>query len=197
MNVWIRLFNIFLRINLPLSYGGLGISKTSLSSYAAFVSSIGSTWPLQQASIPRKGFLDSISKLSQSDIIVPDSVPHSSSILNLTPLLPNTQKKFMIGINDSIKDDLFENFSSRRKTIVTGRSCFGASYWLTSPPNWTDSSTIDAAPFRLLFKFSLGMRVIQNNRRCPDCDQLMDVYGDHAVTCKTATGVIDKHNSIV
>jgi hypothetical protein len=25
----------------------------------------------------------------------------------------------------------------------------------------------------------------------------MDIYGDHAVTCKTASGVIDKHNSIV
>jgi hypothetical protein len=25
----------------------------------------------------------------------------------------------------------------------------------------------------------------------------MDIYGEHASTCKTASGVIDKHNSIV
>jgi hypothetical protein len=35
------------------------------------------------------------------------------------------------------------------------------------------------------------------SQRCPDCNTLMDIYGDHASTCRTASGVIDKHNSIV
>jgi hypothetical protein len=81
--------------------------------------------------------------------------------------------------------------------IITGRTCQGASYWLTSPPNWEDNFYIDPSPFRLLLKYSLGMPLILSSQRCPDCNTIMDIYGDHAVTCKTASGVIDKHNSIV
>jgi hypothetical protein len=49
----------------------------------------------------------------------------------------------------------------------------------------------------LLLKYSLGMPIILASQRCPDCNTLMDIYGDHASTCNTASGVIDKNNSIV
>jgi hypothetical protein len=88
----------------------------------------------------------------------------------------------------------FTEFDVRRRTIVTGRSCLAASYWLTNPPNWEDNSIIDSAPFRLLLKFS---PVLQTSQHCPDCGAILDIFGDHAVTCRTASGVIDKHNSIV
>jgi hypothetical protein len=86
-----------------------------------------------------------VNYITINGLVYPDLVPHVFSILNLTPLLPNNkefilnltpllpnneefvQKKFMIGVNDSIKNDLF---SSRRKTIVTGRSCLGSNFWL-------------------------------------------------------------------
>jgi hypothetical protein len=61
----------------------------------------------------------------------------------------------MITLNEFIKTGLMNSFDLRRKTIVTGRSCHGASYWLTNPPNWVDNSIIDASPFRLLVKYSL------------------------------------------
>jgi hypothetical protein len=103
----------------------------------------------------------------------------------------------MIRINENIQANLFNEFDVRRRTIVTGRSCHGASYWLTNPPNWEANTSIDAAPFRLLLKFSLGMPVLQTPQPYPDCGAIMDIFGDHAVTCRTAGGVIDKHNSIV
>jgi hypothetical protein len=51
--------------------------------------------------------------------------------------------------------------------------------------------------FRLLLKYSLGMPLILLSQRCLDCNTIIDIYGDHPVTCKTASGVIDKHISIV
>jgi hypothetical protein len=190
-----------LLMHLPLSLGGLGIPIASISSNAAFVASVGSSWHLQQVPSPRIGFIESVVQLSNSGITVPILSPNLSSALNDIPPLQKSkeflQSKFMITINEYIKTGLMNNFDLRRKTIVTGRSCHGASYWLTNPPNWVDNSIIDASPFRLLVKYSLGMPIILASQRCPDCNNLMDVYGDHAVTCKTGCGVIDKHNSIV
>jgi hypothetical protein len=93
--------------------------------------------------------------------------------------------------------NLMERFDVRRKTMVTGRSCHGASYWLTSQPNWEDNSFIDAAPFVCYLNIVFGMPIILASQRCPDCNTPLDIYADHASTCKTASGVIDKHNSIV
>ena len=177
------------------------IAKSSISADAAFISSVCSTWRLQQCMYPRAGYIESSQILASSGIVSPTLVPRTSNFLNFNPLIPFKkdfiQKKFMIRINENIQANLFNEFDMRRRTIVTGRSCHGASYWLTNPPNWEDNSSIDAAPFRLLLKFSLGMPVLQTPQPCPDCGAIMDIFGDHAVTCRTAGGVIDKHNSIV
>jgi hypothetical protein len=106
----------------------------------------------------------------------------------------------MLNINNSLKNNLMERFDVRMITIVTGRSCHGASYWLTSPPNWEDNSFIDAASFRLLLKYSHGMHIILASQRCPDCNTLMDIYGDHIMPppAKQPVGLsINICNSIV
>jgi hypothetical protein len=190
-----------LLMHLPLSMGGLGIPIASISADAAFVASIGSTWSLQQSILPRSGYTSSVLNLSLVGINIPNLPPHDIINLNNIPQLPTSkefsQKKLMSIKNCDIKEQLLDRFDVRRSTIITGRTCHGANYWLTSPPNWEDNSYIDPAPFRLLLKHSLGMPLILSSQRCPDCNTLMDIYGDHATTCKTASGVIDKHNSIV
>jgi hypothetical protein len=103
----------------------------------------------------------------------------------------------MLTINENIWTNLFNEFDLRRKTIVTGRACHGASYRLTNPQNWEDFSAVDAAPFRILLKFSIGITALQNAQPCPDCGTIMDIYGDHAITCRAAGGIIVKHNLIV
>jgi hypothetical protein len=122
-----------------------------------YVASIGATWNLQQTHSPRIGYSAAVDNLILSGITIPILMPHLNLPLDVTPLLPQTkefaQSKFMLNIKNSLKNNLMERFDVRRKTIVTGRSCRGASYWLTSPPNWEDNSFIDAAPFRLLLKY--------------------------------------------
>jgi hypothetical protein len=181
-------------MHLPLSLGGLGIAKASLSADAAFVSSMCTTWRLQQCEYPRAGYIESSQILYSSGIELPTLVPKNINFMNLNPLITFNkdfvQKKLMLIINENIRTNLFNNFDMRRKTIVTGRACHGASYWLTNPPCWEDYSMIDAASFRLLIKFSLGMPILQKSQPCPDCGTVMDIFGDHAVTCRTAGGLL-------
>jgi hypothetical protein len=64
----------------------------------------------------------------------------------VSPLITNlkefNQRKFMIIINTKIRE---------------GRSCKGSSFWLTTPPNVWNKTVIEAAAFRMLLKYSLGM----------------------------------------
>jgi hypothetical protein len=48
----------------------------------------------------------------------------------------------------------------------------------------------------MVIKYRLGMPIIAEARHFPNCSSVMDQFGDHATTCKTRAGVIDKHNSI-
>jgi hypothetical protein len=86
--------------------------------------------------------------------------------------------------NCDIKEQLLDRFDVRRSTIITGRTCHAANYWLTSPPNWEENSYIDPSPFRLLLKHSLGMPLILLSQRFPDCNTIMDIYGDHTGPAK-------------
>ena len=64
----------------------------------------------------------------------------------------------------------------RQAIILNGRTCKGSSYWLTSPPDLRSRSIVDAAPFRLLQKYSIGMPLIDGPHplKCPDCGSLQD-----------------------
>jgi hypothetical protein len=101
-------------MHLPLSLGGLGIPIASISSNAAFVASVGSSWHLQQVLSPRIGFIESVVQLSNSGIPVPILSPNLSSALNDIPPLQKSKKflqsKFMITINEYIKTGLMNNF---------------------------------------------------------------------------------------
>ena len=103
----------------------------------------------------------------------------------------------MLSINTIMREGLVSNLEMKQAIILNGRTCKGSNYWLTSPPDLRSRSIIDAAPFRLLLKYSIGMPLFDGPLKCPDCGSLQDKFGHHALSCRVGSVSIDKHNSIV
>ena len=188
-----------LTVHLPLSMGGLGIPIASVSSDAAFVASVGASWDLQPNLEPRSGFHESRLKLIGRGSSVPvlpakiisDEPPH------FTLSKEFSQRTFMLAINGKIREEIGASSNIKKEIIMTGRSCKGASYWLTTPPNARSNTVIESSSFRALLKYSIGLPLFSGVHKCPDCGKNQDKYGHHALSCKVASGSIDKHNSIV
>jgi hypothetical protein len=188
-----------LALHLPLSLGGIGIPIVSVVADSAFVSSVGASWSLQPNLHPREGFSTTCDMLSKFGVDVPVLSQKSSPALS--PLLPNpkefVQRDLLQTINDNILSSLVATSDVRTNVIREGRSCKGASYWLTSPPSFSFGSVIEPSAFRLLLKYSCGLPLFSDERKCPDCGKFQDNFGHHALSCKKNTGAIEKHNSIV
>ena len=182
--------------HLPLSLAGLGITKASLVKEAAFVASVGASWPLQPVTTPRQGYNEAVMFLRSYGILVP-------SIINSTVSSPLKQNKefsqvlLSKSINANIRETIKSNSNIKTKVLLEGRSCKGANYWLTSIPNLWSNTVIDPAAFRCLLKYSIGIPIMSEDQRCPDCGKNQDKFGHHALSCKVASGKIDRHNSIV
>jgi hypothetical protein len=186
-------------VHLPLSMGGLGIPIASISSEAAFVASVGASWGLQPNTEIRNGFNEARLKLINSGSAVPvlPAKPNDVNTPLLTELKEFSQNKFMLAINRKIREEIGASANVKKEIIMKGRSCKGASYWLTTPPNIHFNTVIEASVFRALLKYSIGLPLLNGSHRCPDCGMNQDNYGHHALSCKVASGSIDKHNSIV
>ncbi len=186
--------------HLPLSLGGLGIPVVAISSDAAFVSSVGSSWSLQPNLAPRPGYLQAVTRLLLSNANVPE-LQDKSLCLNYTPLITKTkeflQSKITLSLNTGILADIVQGADLKLKVLLQGRASKGASYWLTTAPNAWSQSAFDAASFRMLLKYFTGFPLISVPQKCPDCDKLMDIHGHHALSCKVASGKIHQHNSVV
>ena len=163
------------------------------------MSSIGSSWHLQHnIFLPRSGFYESCASISTNGAILPQLADKTAAV---SPLLTQSkefsQKNLMLTMNKRIRDDIKNGASMKKDIIMQGRTCKGASFWLTTPPNIYRKTTIDAASFRMLIKYSAGMELFSGVHTCLDCGKQQDNYGHHALSCRVASGAIDKHNSIV
>ncbi len=177
--------------------GGLGIPRVSTCADVAFVASVGSSWSLQKTSIVRVGYSDAVLRLTNKGTEVP--------LLQINDVAspPNTttqgfrQNEFMRSTNKRLLENIMVSTTPKTRIILQGRSCKGANYWLTSIPNKWTNSEINPAAFRLLLKYHMGVPLLSMEQNCPDCGKVQDIFGHHALTCKVASGAIDKHNSLV
>jgi hypothetical protein len=186
-------------MHLPLSLGGLGIPIASRSKDAAFVSSVGSSWPLQPNSVPRQGYNEATIYLRAQGV----SVQHllSEKVSSSTPRMYTakefSQSNFMKAGNTSLLENILGSVDNKTKVLLGGRACKGSSYWLTSVPNRWNNTEIDPASFRSLVKYCTGIPLMSEDKPCPDCHKQQDKFGHHAISCKVASGKIGQHDSIV
>ena len=102
-----------------------------------------------------------------------------------------------VTFNTNLQARLTEQANASTKAIISGKSCKGANFWLTTPPSTFSDSVIESRSFQACLKMHLGLPLTENEVHCPDCNKKMDVYGHHALSCRSASGKISQHNSIV
>ena len=71
----------------------------------------------------------------------------------------------------------------------------GNSSWLSAVPNGKKFAYLNRSQFTVAFKFWFGLPC-QVARTCR-CGRQMDIWGDHALTCKSGGGVVHRHNLIL
>jgi hypothetical protein len=185
-----------LLMHLPLSMGGLGIPIACLSSETAFLSSIGSSWNLRPNNLPRKGFIEIRNRLIADGFDIPMLQPkiHEG---DATPLISQrkefSQHKLMINENETFMNNLLTRASLRKKAIMLGRAC-KCRLLVNHTSKFKNSKS--NSTFHFLSTF-MRIALCFGKPVCPDCGKDQDNYGDHALSCKTSSGSIDRHNSIV
>ena len=70
----------------------------------------------------------------------------------------------------------------------------GDSSWLSAIPNPKKFSYLNKSQFCSVFKYWYGIPC-QVPRKCR-CGRDMDIWGDHALSCKSGGGVVHRHNTI-
>ena len=68
--------------------------------------------------------------------------------------------------------------------------------WLTPPPAPALGLSFSPAEFKKLLKWRLGIQLLPQPIPCPRCAEMMDIYGDHAMTCARMSHVA-RHRYLV
>ena len=71
----------------------------------------------------------------------------------------------------------------------------GAGAWLMAAPV-DDARKCTPIAFRMMLRRRLRIRVLDREHNCPYCDEIMDTYGDHALSCTGGPHRNRRHNKI-
>ena len=72
----------------------------------------------------------------------------------------------------------------------------GAGVWLTAPAADEPRRIKGETHFQIMLKRKLRIPVYKDEVACPECGQIMDAYGDHAVACMAGGDRTRRHNRI-
>jgi hypothetical protein len=98
---------------------------------------------------------------------------------------------------------LKSTLSVRSHNLMLACSMPHASDWLLAPPIPGLGLGLQSDAFRTALKFRLSMPLFDKPFPCPAlsncgaaCDDLMDVFGDHALCCHNGPSLLFRHNNI-
>jgi hypothetical protein len=123
----------------------------------------------------------------------PDDSSIQAAILNQQPL----QKRFCSSIDAHILSALTANpdLPLREKARLRSVSSEGAARWLSAAPSTNSFKYFEDNQFSAALRYWLGIPIFGNECKCR-CGETIDVFGDHAVTCKAGGGPIHRHDLI-
>jgi hypothetical protein len=85
-----------------------------------------------------------------------------------------------------------ESDKARLKALTVN----GATTWLNCPPNALYGVKFSDLEYYTLLSLYLGAPLLQNNTLCRRCNQELDKYGHHALSCKYGPNSIKRHNKL-
>ena len=73
-------------------------------------------------------------------------------------------------------------------------SASGAGSWLHAVPSRSLSTHVDPLLFKTMIQRRLRVPIFEPNTFCPFCDDTIDLYGDHCLTCSCGGDRTKRHN---
>jgi len=107
------------------------------------------------------------------------------------------QHTFSSCIDSHILNSLLNNpaLPTTEKARLRAVSAAGAARWLSAAPNFKNFKYFESNQFSVALRYWLGIPKFNSTCKCR-CGQIIDVFGDHATTCKVGGGPIHRHDLI-
>ena len=177
--------------------GGLGFRRISHHSSAAYISSRSKCRELCQQLDPSHEWEgnDTSSALHEAvrdfngRVDSADSISHDTpDPLNQQVLSRAVDKRSAAALRDPARADL-----ARRAHLVLA-SAPGAGQWVHATPSKVGDHRVDPYLYRVMLARRVRAPIFKEEHFCPHCDGIVDIYGDHCLTCCGGGDRTKRHN---
>ena len=182
---------------LSLKHGGLGVRDPVRHAPAAYLGSLGQTQALCRRIDPEFDVQDGCGGLSKA--ATEDAL--RNRVLDAASwdwgAVSPTQKELSAMVDGALhqelqRDQAHDRFFCAHLALA---SLPGAGAFLTAPPV-DDGREFDTPLFQVSIKRRLRAPVFETEHQCPVCGEVMDRWGDHALTCSCGGDRTVRHNAI-
>ena len=185
--------------SLSTRMGGLGLRNTESHSSAAFLSSQMACHDLCKKidSHYTVNINDINSDIHEAIIDVNTRVNPNDSInieIDKRPRQQKISQAIDTGTLERIKFDNATDVKLQAHLNLTTSS--GAGSWLHAVPSRSLGTHIDPLLFRTMVQRRLRVPIYDADFHCPFCDEIVDKYGDHCLTCSCGGDRTKRHNLI-
>ena len=120
--------------------------------------------------------------------VLPDTVTGAQA--------PLKQRQLSFAVDNHIFASLLSSSPLLHKARLLSVSAPGASAWLGVIPSPSLNQVFDSRQFTALVRWWLGLPVYARVSACPTCGVAMDLFGYHALTCRTRGSLGVRHNAL-
>ena len=180
--------NSWKQVCLPFRLGGFGMRSAVLHSPGAYLASVANAanldgWDASLATGWEEAKSDFFTFSGKDNSVFSAPVPPS-------------QKSLSYAVDQLSFDTLLESSCLRDKARLLSVSSGYSSYWLSVVPSGALNQLLDSREFCILAKFWCGLKLTSDPAPCPFCQQAMDEFGYHALTCKKGGCLGVRHNAL-
>lgn len=175
---------------LPFSMGGWNFTPLDVLSPCAYLASLlaNRTAVLELRPLAAEKY---DSQIRQTTELILKNDPSAK----LPQLNEETKQKDLVrAVMESRFDTLHAKADVRTKALLLGGKQPHANLWKTA--EHTPETAMDPKSFRFAALFSIGGHFSDSEWKCPECDKMMDVHGDHALICAKTGTIVHRHNDV-
>ena len=191
--------SVWLLASLSSKLGGLGLRSTEHHSPAAYLSSQIACKDLCPKLDPRY-IWDPNNEDSDLNIAINtfNSVVEPEKRFESLSIPSNRQQTLSHAIDENTLRVIKESRSSGiyLKAHLNLITASGAGPWLHAIPSKAIGTHVDPLLFRTMIQRRVRAPIFDSTGNCPLCDEVMDIYGDHCLTCACGGDRTKRHNLI-
>ena len=177
------------QVNLPLRFGGLGLRRALDHASGAYLASVSGAAAADGWNRAKSvGWFPALEDFCFRAHVLPDTVTGAQA--------PLKQRQLSFAVDNHIFASLLSSSPLLHKARLLSVKAPGASAWLGVIPSPSLNQVFDSRQFTALVRWWLGLPVYARVSACPTCGVAMDLFGYHALTCRTGGSLGVRHNAL-